>query len=171
MITIENVQLTHKEQRPTLKAWPGLRRWMNAGLLWIAACMLATLAFCWRQPGPAALWIPLIQIASLYGVIGLSFLVQRKVIAVAHRAPAFGAITTWRLDENGVTLTTPIAETRLDWRAVVRVAEEKDRLVFAVTPYNNPVLPLRQLSPEQLQAVRDLVAAATAAGRLGRGVD
>lgn len=171
MIVIEDVELNAKELRPTTRAWPGLRWWLSSGLLWITACMLVTLALCWRQPGPAALWIPLVQLVSLYGVIGLSFVIQRRVMAVARRAPAFGAPTTWRLDEQGVTLTAALVESRLDWRAIVRVAEEKDRLVLAVTPYNNPVLPLRLLSPDQLQAIRDLVETVRASGRLGRGVD
>lgn len=170
MIVVPDVQTTPKELRPT-KAWPSLRWWGSVVLIWLLLTLLVTLALCWRQPGPAALWIPLVQLVNLYGVIGLSFVVQRRIMAVARRAPAFGAPTTWRLDEEGVTLTTALVETRLDWRAIVDVAEEKDRLVLAVTPYNNPVLPLRRLSPDQLQAIRDLVETVRASGRLGHGVD
>jgi hypothetical protein len=49
--------------------------------------------------------------------------------------------------------------------------EEKDRLIFAVTPARNHVLPLRCFDPGQLDAFRALIAEARASGRLGAGVD
>lgn len=171
MIVIADVQPTPKELRPTLAAWPGLRWWSCAVLCWLAVIVLITVSITWGRSGPMATWIPVVQLAGLYGVFGINLFIYGVVMKTTRRAPASRPPTTWQLDEDGVTLTTAIAESRLDWRAVVRVAEEKDRLILAVTPYNNPVLPLRLLSPDQRQAIRDLVETVRASGRLGRGVD
>jgi hypothetical protein len=58
-----------------------------------------------------------------------------------------------------------------DWRAIKTVIEEADRFLFLVTPGNNPVLPKRNLSSDQVEALRALIQRVEASGRLGAGVD
>ena len=79
--------------------------------------------------------------------------------------------SVWRFDERGVRIEYPLGEQSMDWRAVVRVVEEKDRLIFAVTPARNHVFPLRCFGPGQLDAFRALIAEVRDSGRLGAGVD
>lgn len=101
------------------------------------------------------------------GTVAAWRLIRRQT----RRAPASGLPSDWAFDEGGVTIVNPLSTTRLDWRAVRDVREEKDRFVFLVLPMNNPVLPRRLLDVAQLETLRNLTASVKSSGRLGAGVD
>lgn len=170
-VRIAGVQATPRELRPVTRAWPGLGFWIRVPILWLAACVLAAMIVLVVVPMPeiATFWIGGLWVAALYGLIGLGLFVQRKGQAMTRRTPLGALSADWRLDDAGLTFSTPISENRLGWEAVTAIREEKDRIVFAVTPYANHVLPRRMLNEDQARALAALIAEARASGRLGRG--
>ena len=119
-----------------------------------------------RSPG----WWGL-QLAGLYGFVGLSMLAHRRVMAVSRAAPISQRPVTWRLSADGFIVSAEGLESRVDWTLVAAVVEEKDRWIFALTPNSNFILPLRGLDADQIAAVRAIVADVRAKGVLGAGVD
>ena len=87
------------------------------------------------------------------------------------QAPTAGVLNDWELSDEGLEITNPLTRGRIDWRAIRAVREEHDRFVFLLTPMNNPVLPKRAMTTEQIAALKTLIADVTTSGRLGRGVD
>lgn len=172
-VRIVGVRATPRELRPVIRTWPGLGFWIRIPILWLAACMLATMIVLVAVPMPetATFWIGGLWVAGLYGLIGLGLFVQRKGQALTRRTPLGALSADWRLDDAGLTFSTPLSENRLAWEAVTAVREEKDRIVFAVTPYTNHVLPRRALTAEQARDLAALIAEVRASGRLGRGTD
>jgi len=113
--------------------------------------------------------------ATLIGT-GLLWLLTTKLArwACAHearKAPVGGLDWCWTIDAQGFAFDNGLQSNRLDWRGVKAIREDRDRLVFLVSPSYNPVLPLRLLEPDQTEALRQLIAHARVSGRLGAGVD
>ena len=133
--------------------------------------MLATIAVCLGLPLERTGWIVGLQLVGLYGFIGLSALAHYRVMAAARRSPIAQKPTDWRIDDSGLALSGADFETRIGWRNLVAVVEERDRLIFAASPNTNFILPLRVLETDQLQALRVLIADVRARGVLGAGVD
>ena len=172
MIEIDGVRQTRREMRPVYRAWPLVRWWGFAARLSFVVLFLITLVVAWRlSPPNAFLWIAVCLVATLYIHLAVGLIGVRRISRASEATPFGDAASSWRFDEHGLRMTYALGEQSLDWRAVVRVVEEKDRLIFAVTPARNHVLPLRCFGPGQLEAFRALTADVTASGRLGRGVD
>ena len=169
VIEVRGVQPTPKEGRAAVKAWPVVRRWANLPMLFLGGAMLATIAVC--LPLERSGWIVGLQLVGLYGFIGLSVLAHYRVMAAARRAPIAQKPTDWRIDDSGLALSGVDFETRIGWRNLVAVVEDKDRLIFAASPNTNFILPLRVLETDQRQALRVLIADVRARGVLGAGVD
>lgn len=171
VVEVRGVQPTPKEGRAAFKAWPVVRRWANLPMLFFVVVMLATMGFSLYVPSDLMAWIFVLQLIALYGFIGLSALVHGKVMALSRAAPISRQPVDWRIDEQGVTVSGADFESRVGWRGVVVVVEEKDRLIFAASPNTNFILPLRVLDAEQITTVRAIVADARSRGVLGAGVD
>lgn len=171
MIHIGGFKPTARELRPVLKAWPGVRSWANLGVIWMGAVAIVTIILAAAVDPSVGYWIMGCQIALIYGVILLGFFVQKRIARLGAAAPLMGLDCEWCIDERGIELTTTLSKNFVDWQAIVRVVEEKDRLIFAVTLPLNYVLPKRAVTNEQIAALKALVADVTASGRLGRGVD
>lgn len=170
-VRIVGVQAAPRELRPAMRAWPGLTWWAKVPILWLGACAVAAAIVMFLVPMPdmATFWMGGLWLAALYGLIGLGLFLHRKGQAMTRRTPMGAASVDWRLDDAGLTFSTPISENRLAWEAVTAIREEKDRIVFAVTPYANHVLPLRALNEDQARDLAALIAEVRASGRLGRG--
>lgn len=171
MIEIVAVQPTTRELRTALAVWPGVKWWSNAGVIWLGLVALTTIGLSARFDGPVMYGIIGLQAVMIYGLIPIGYVVQKRLARVGKSAPLTNLGSNWRLDEQGFCITNALSEQSLRWEAVVRVVEQKDRLIFAVTPARNHVLPLRCFGPGQQEAFRTLLADVTASGRLGRGVD
>ena len=172
MIEVDGVRQTRREMRPVYRVWPEVRWWGYAARLSFGLLLLTTLAVAWRLSTPDAfLWIAVCLAAMLYISLAVGLIGAHRISRAGEATPLGDAASRWRFDENGLRMTYALGEQSLDWRAVVRVVEERDRLIFAVTPARNHVLPLRCFGPGQLEAFRALIADVTASGRLGRGVD
>lgn len=172
MIEIDGVRQTRREMRPVYRAWPMVRWWGYVARLAFVSLFLVTLAVAWWLATPDAfLWIAVCSVATLYIHLAVGLIGAHRISRASEATPLGDAASRWRFDGNGLRMTYALGEQSLDWRAVVRVVEEKDRLIFAVTPARNHVLPLRCFGPGQLEAFRALIAEVTASGRLGRGVD
>jgi hypothetical protein len=116
-------------------------------------------------------WIFVLQLVGLYGFVGLTALAHHKVMAMSRALPIARRPVDWRIDRQGIAVAGADFDSRVGWRSLVAVVEEKDRLIFASSPNSNFILPLRVLDADQLQAVRAIVADARAQGVLGAGVD
>lgn len=171
VIEVRGVQPTPKEGRAAVKGWPVVRRWANLPVLFLGGAMLATIAVCLGLPLERTGWIVGLQLVGLYGFIGLSVLAHYRVMAATRRAPIAQKPTDWRIDDSGLALSGVDFETRIGWRNLVAVVEDKDRLIFAASPNTNFILPLRVLETDQRQALRILIADVRARGVLGAGVD
>lgn len=136
-------------------------------MIWVMFCVLVTGLLASRAPD--GLRIALVQVALLWGALGLAIATRRVIGRLQQRTPTALIASDWRLNETGVRIASPLDERFFDWRGVVRVVEEKDRFVFAVTPAINPVLPIRLLTDDQKTALRALIAEVTASGRMGAG--
>lgn len=111
----------------------------------------------------------------MFATVVLWAVVQRMTPWVYSRAgklaPTAGASYLWEISEAGLEVGSALMASRIDWRAVKAVRQEPDRFVFLLTPMNNPVLPKRVMTAEQIAALNALIVDVTASGRLGRGVD
>ena len=171
MIRINTVQSTERELRHATKAWPEVKWLNNVGVVWLGLVALATIGLSSRADPPLQYWIMGSQLLLIFGLIPLGQIVQRRLGSVNRSAPLRGLSSDWSLDQQGVRITSALSEQFLRWEGLVRVVEEKDRLIFAASPAWNHVLPKRSMTAEQFAAVQALVSDVTASGRLGRGVD
>ncbi|WP_292077713.1 MULTISPECIES: YcxB family protein [Brevundimonas] len=171
VIEVRGVQPTPKEGRAAVKAWPVVRRWADLPVLFLGGAMLATIAICVGLPLERTGWIVGLQLVGLYGFIGLSALAHYRVMAAARRSPIAQKPTDWRIDDSGLALSGADFETRIGWRNLVAVVEERDRLIFAASPNTNFILPLHVMETDQRPALRVLIADVRARGVLGAGVD
>lgn len=170
MIEIVDVRQTPREMRPVYSAWPVVRGWGYVVRGWFAALLVITLAVAWWfSTLEGLLWITLCLVVLVYGLLALSLIANRQIGRATHAAPLGAASSCWRFDKNGLRIVYDLGEQGLDWRAVVQVVEETDRLIFAVTPARNHVLPLWCFGPGQLDAFRTLIAEVRDSGRLGSG--
>ncbi|MDP1912057.1 YcxB family protein [Brevundimonas sp.] len=172
MIEILDVRQTPREMRPVYGAWPVARWWGYVVRGWFAALFVITMAVAWWFSEPEGFFrIAVCLLVSVYGLLGLGLIANRRIGRATLAAPLGDAASRWRFDQNGLRIMYALGEQSLDWRAVVRVVEEKDRFIFAVTPGRNHVLPLRCFGPGQLDAFRALIAEVQTSGRLGSGID
>lgn len=171
MIRIDTVKPTERELRHVTKAWPRVKWLNNVGVLWLGLVVLATIGLSARVDSPLRYWIMGSQLLMIWGLIPLGQIVQRRLASVSRATPLRALSSDWTLDHQGVRITSALSEQLLHWEAVVRIVEENDRLIFAVSPAWNHVLPKRSMTAEQLAELQALVSDVTASGRLGRGVD
>lgn len=75
----------------------------------------------------------------------------------------------WSIDDQGLTYGSAQFTAHTRWERVIDVIEEDDRFVFAISPILNPVLPKRQMTVDQIESLRTLVAQVRADGGLGGG--
>ena len=170
MIDIPNVQPTLAEMRPVFGAWPATRMWGYVTRSWAATMLLLTMGLAWWfSTSVGFLWIVACVVALVYGLLAFGLIANRDIDRVSRSTPLGGAAARWVLDESGVRIIFSLGDQRLDWRAIVRVVEERDRFLFAATPARTHVLPTRCLGPDQLVALRMLIAEIHDSGRLGAG--
>jgi len=171
MIEVTEVRPTPGEMRPVFGAWPVVRAWGYVTRGWAATMILLTVGVGWWLATPAVfLWIAVCLAALVYGLLLLALVANRHIDRIGRATPLGRSPSRWVLDEAGVRIISPLGEQSLDWRAIVRVAEEKDRLLFAAMPGRTHVLPTRCLRPDQLAALRGLIVEVRASGRLGAGL-
>lgn len=137
----------------------------------LGVVMLATMAACFGMESDRMGWIVGFQVIGLYGFVGLSMLANRTIVATGRSTPIAQRPSDWGIGEQGLAISGADFETRIGWRSLVAVVEEKDRMIFAASPNTNFILPLRVLDTDQLQAVRAIVADVRSRGVLGAGVD
>jgi hypothetical protein len=140
-------------------------------MLWLVLCLGAVAGLVAFSLGERIGWIIGLILAAMYGFIGLNILAQRRLVGLTRSSPISRRPVDWRLSIQGFVVGAEGFESRVDWSMVSAAVEEKDRLIFALTPSSNFVLPLRVLDAEQLAAVRGLITDARARGVLGAGVD
>jgi hypothetical protein len=168
-IVIENVKPTPHEMRPVRKGWGGVH-WASClptyaylfGLLALGLVVVVTQAL---PPGTAEIAVVASLIASWLG----QWVLRRSAADAVARSPSANLVWRWSFDADGIAFDNALQSNRLDWRAIKAVQEETDRYLFLVTPMNNPVLPKRLLSPEQIESLQALIAEVRASGRLGSG--
>ena len=171
-IEIGDVRRTPWEMRPIYRVWPAARWWGYSVRLAFGLLYLVTIGVAWWfSTAQGFAWIVVCLCALVYAPLALGWVGAKRISLVARATPLGGAITAWRLDLTGIRVSNAFSMETLDWRGVVRVVEEKDRIIFAATPTRNYVLPMRCLAPGQLEALRALIADLRITGRLGAGVD
>ena len=173
MIRIDGVQPTAREFRSITAGW-GAIHW--ACVLYTCAYPVGFLAYAISVEAIAGdIMPPFLMSGFLFGALVVWFLgqwaVRRASIGAMRKSPAGDLAWDWSIDREGIAFTNGLQNNTIDWRAMRAVREESDRILFLVTPANNPVLPKRLLTADQLAELRTLVAEVTASGRLGRGVD
>jgi len=173
MIVVENVTPTAREMRPVQKGW-GLIHWVVCLPTYIPILSLIIFGVTVNLLSGDFL-PPMLVSGFLVGTGVLWWLSSRWIysvtVAETRKAPVGGLQWRWTIDAQDIRIESPLQSSRLDWRGVKAIREERDRFVFLVLPQNNPVLPTRLLAPEQADALRALIAQVKADGRLGRGVD
>lgn len=171
-IEIHNVRRTPWEMRPIYRVWPEVRWWGYSVRLAFGALYLLTMGAAWWFARPeGVLWILFCLCTLVYVPLALGWIGTWRVGRVARATPLGASAGIWRIDAAGLRITHALSEEVLDWRGVVHIAEEKDRVIFAVGPSRNYILPLRCFAPDQLAALRTLADDLRASGRLGGGVD
>ena len=173
MIEIVNVCPTVRESRTVTRGWGSVH--------WI--CLVPTYAFLVGFLSFGLLAVSLAGDRLPGGLFGGILLGSWAVWALglhwqrlslmkeAHKAPTGRLPWRWRIDRTGLEFDNGLQSNRLDWRAVKAVRDEKDRFLFLVSPFHNPVLPKRLLDDQQLSELRGLIAGLRAGGRLGAGLD
>ncbi len=173
MIQIDDVTPTARELRPIKRGW-GWVHWticlpsiaLMAGFLamGVSASVMADYAL-------PPMFLTLFLIATVLLWLIAMQIAQRTLAREAARAPTNGLGWRWTIDDTGFVFESALQRNSLDWRAVKAIRQEKDRIIFLVTPASNPVLPKRLLNAEQEEALQALIDRATTSGRLGAGVD
>jgi hypothetical protein len=174
MIKVSDVQPTAREFRPITGGW-------GAGIH--LACLILTCAWPFGFIAYAIsvevlagdVLPPFWMSGFLFGTLAVWFLGRwvagRASVSAVRNSPAGDRSWNWSISRDGIAFTNGLQTSSIDWRAMKAVREESDRILFLVTPANNPVLPKRLLNDTQLADLRVLIADVTASGRLGRGVD
>ena len=174
MIEVRGVQPTAREIRPLQKGWGGVHWWACLPLLipfvglWALALVAADAP---DADGSLLRTTGIIVIATTVAWVAARYLHGMALLRATRSAPGGGSPCDWIVDGQGLEFRTGVSFARVDWAGIKGVREEKDRVVFLLTPASNPVLPKRQLTEPQLIALRQLVADVTAENRLGGGVD
>lgn len=170
MIQVHQVLPQGREVRPLKTGW-GAVHWLTCLPMYVPVIgmVVLTIIAAAMYPDTSALGLTLVLLVLLWCAAVL--LSQRSVQKARSSAPASGMAYDWTFDESGVGFTGPLTSSRYRWEAIKAVLEEKDRLVVLISIFNNPILPKRQLTDDQLSAIRTLIAEVTASGRLGAGVD
>lgn len=171
VVDVRGVQPTPREGRAALRAWPSIRRWATLPMLFFVVVVLGTMGLSLNVRPDMMVWIFVLQMAGLYGFVGLTALAHHKVMAMSRALPIARPPVDWRIDGQGIAVVGADFESRVGWRSLVSVMEEKDRLIFTSSPNANFILPLRVLNADQIAAVRAIVADVRARGVLGAGVD
>jgi hypothetical protein len=174
MIEITGVQPTPHEFRPITAGWGAAIH--LACLLLTVAWPLGFMAYAVSVEAMVGDMLPPFWMSGfLFGTLALWFTgrwaVRRAASGAVRKSPAGNLPWDWSIGPEGIAFANGLQASTIDWRAVRAVREESDRILFLVTPANNPVLPKRLLTPDQLADLRTLIADVTASGRLGRGVD
>jgi len=172
MIEIEAVQPNAREFRAIQKGWGAIH--------WV--CMLPTHAYllgfvCFGVIAtalagdvlPSGLFSICLVASFVLWLAGRQWLTL-TVLKEQSRSPGGGLPWRWTIDVDALMFDTGLQSNRVDWRAVKSAREETDRFLFLVTPGYNPVLPKRQMTEQQIDSLRSLIAEVTASGQLGSGV-
>lgn len=172
-VCVENVSPTPREMRAINKGW-GVVHWTcilpHYGPL-IALLIFGFLAIDYAEGRiPPSLFSA--SIAFAWGALLVGGWWYRRALMRAQRKTPTGVLEwRWTIDESGLRFDNALQYNRIDWRGVKDVREEKDRILFLVTPMYNAVLPKRLLSTVQAEDLRRLIDEARSSGRLGAGVD
>lgn len=169
MIEVFGVKATRRELRPIQKGW-GSIHWLSGLPLLVPFAGLFAIVLAGSDVLPWQLTIG-VWLGSILIWFLVKHLVGQATMRASHRSPTGAIPNDWQLDGSGFRCSMPVATSSFDWEAVKDVIEEVDRFIFLLTPQANPVLPKRCVTPEQIDALRALVADVRASGRLGRGVD
>lgn len=172
MIIVEDVLPNARELRPCASAWKSIARLAWIQLLALCATFVASFIFAAIYgTEEAAIWVGVTMVAVMAVLIVSGWFVSTSGALIAARTLTSRGAGRWMFDRDGVGVESPLSKTAFKWEVVEKVALEKDRVVFALSPATNAILPLRSMSGEQVQQLRSLIADVTASGRLGRGVD
>lgn len=171
-IVIEGVAPTVSEIRQCRTAWASTARiaWIQTLTLIGVLVIGIVLASIFASP-QTVVWI-----ASTAAALLLALIVSGNVVMSAYARACVDAAQVpgpaqWSVDDRGIRVETATGVGSHGWEGIARIIEEDDRFVFAISPFFNPVLPKRQMTAEQIAALKALIADVTASGRLGRGVD
>ena len=172
MIVVENVLPNARELRPCASAWRSMARLAWVQLLALFATFVMSFIFAAIYgTEEAAIWVG-VTMAAVFSVLIVSgWFVTFMGARIAARTAATRGAGRWMFDREGIRVDSALSTTAFKWEMVEKVAEERDRLIFALTPASNAILPLRSLGAEQAEELRGLIAGIEAQGRLGRGVD
>lgn len=103
VVEVRGVRPTPKEGRAALRAWPSIRRWATVPMLFFIVVVLATMGLSVNVRSDMMVWIFVLQMAGLYGFLGLTAVAHGKVMAMSrtapiHASPSIGASTIrgWR---------------------------------------------------------------------------
>lgn len=172
MIIVENVLPNARELRPCTSAWKAMTRLAWVQLLALFATFLVSfLSAAIYATETAAIWVAGTTAAAISVLIVSGWFVTFASARIVARAATTHGAGRWTFDQEGVRVESQLSATAFKWEMVEKVSEERDRLVFALSPTSNAILPLRSLAGEQVQELRSLIAGIEAEGRLGRGVD
>lgn len=173
MIRIENVKSTLAERRAVSGGWGALHWFACIPMLLPFIGFLGAMIVVGtrRDAGGAQAQVFLVLIVTWVAWVVAQRITPQLYARAERSAPTGGQAYLWEISSTGLKITGLLTASRIDWRAVKTVREERDRFVFLLTPMSNAILPKRQLSDEQTAALRALIAEVTATGRLGAGVD
>lgn len=174
MIQILQVLPQGREARPFMKGW-GAIHWapcLPLYVLCIGIGVLFATAYGWAYEEEGRSLRILIITLAIFVLWAMTTKLSEHVYRKANKsAPSSGLPCDWTLDQSGIAFSSALASSRTNWEAIKAVREESDRIIILLSPSANPILPKRQLTDEQLSAIRALVDEVTASGRLGAGVD
>lgn len=122
-------------------------------------------------PPNAVYWLATTTVVLLLAMIVSGSIVMSAYARACVDAAQVPGPARWTIDGRGLQVETGTGVVSHMWEGVAKVVDERDRFVFAISPSDNPVLPKRQMTHDQIAAVKTLIADVTASGRLGRGVD
>ena len=173
MIVIEEVSPNAREMRPIPRGW-GLIHWLGCAPVY--APMVGVLVVAIVAEGLAGDHLPPLFISGSVIAVGALWMAARWLAqwacgVEARKAPSANLPWRWTITDEGLAFDNRLQSNRTDWRAVKAIRDEHDRFVFLVSPAYNPVLPKRLLDNSQSETLQNLIDAAKASGRLGRGVD
>ena len=171
-IRISGVQTKPSDLRPVTKGWGQIHYLFCAHFIWMFPLLIAG-AVAINVFGyvdiPVFVLLPLLVVGFICWRLTNGW-IYRRIMVMTLALPVL-APADWTLNEEGVEVVVPLARSFWAWGGIHDVVEENDRFVVLIQPYSNHILPKRCLSAEQLEAVRNLIAAIKAQKRPDHGVD
>ncbi len=103
-------------------------------------------------------WVLIGVVIATYGLTGLAGgWLRWTYVRAVKRSPLANEPVDWTLSADAIGLSTPTMSSRLGWAAVTEIREGRRRFEFRAPPGSDLILPKRSLTPEQIEALRDLI--------------